>query len=113
MPIKFIANLESQKNSEPAVHLCLETLGSGSTHLLFAHGWMSSKRMWYEVPSYLDLQKYTVHLLDFRGSGQSDRPLEGHDLQGYASDLRSALREIAQPLILIGHSAGGKISQFV
>ena len=69
--------------------------------------------MWYDVAERLDLQRYTLHLLDFRGSGLSDRPQEGHDLAGYASDLRLALGGIEGPVTLVGHSMGGRIAQFV
>lgn len=96
-----------------SVQLCVETRGRGPQVLLFAHGWISSRKIWYEVCQRLDLSRYTLHLLDFRGSGQSDRPSHGHDLSGYASDLRAVFNWIQQPTLLIGHSAGGKISQYI
>ena len=95
------------------VSLALETRGHGPRGLLFAHGWISSRRMWYELAAHLDETAFTLHLLDFRGCGTSDRPAEGHDLAGYASDLRAALDSIAGPVTLIGHSMGGKVAQFV
>jgi pimeloyl-ACP methyl ester carboxylesterase len=95
------------------VSIALETRGSGSTHLLFAHGWISSRRMWYDVAARLDLARYTLHMLDFRGAGESDRPQDGHDLEGYASDLRAVIASIDAPLTVVAHSMGGKITQFV
>ncbi len=95
------------------VRLCCEVRGAGTTHVLFAHGWISSRRMWYDVLERLDGERYTAHLLDFRGCGLSDRPLEGHDLEGYAGDLRSALAAIDAPVTLVAHSMGGKLAQFV
>ncbi|MDQ2681808.1 MAG: alpha/beta hydrolase [Candidatus Eremiobacteraeota bacterium] len=95
------------------VRLCLERRGVGARHVLFAHGWISGRRMWYDVAQRLDPDKFTLHLLDFRGAGLSDRPMTGHDLDGYASDLRAALRAIDAPVTLVGHSMGGKISQFI
>jgi pimeloyl-ACP methyl ester carboxylesterase len=95
------------------VSLALESRGNGATHLLFAHGWISSRRMWFDVAARLDLSRYTLHLLDFRGAGLSDRPSEGHDLEGYASDLRAALATIDAPVALVAHSMGGKIAQYV
>jgi pimeloyl-ACP methyl ester carboxylesterase len=94
------------------VSLALETRGAGSRTLLFAHGWISGRRMWYDVVERLDPSRFTSHLLDFRGAGLSDRPLAGHDLDGYASDLQAALAEIG-PAIVVAHSMGGKIAQYI
>jgi len=93
--------------------LALETRGTGPRVLLFLHGWISSRRMFYEVVERLDLQAFTVHLLDFRGAGWSDRPNDGHDLAGYASDVRTALAAIGGHIEIVAHSMGGKIAQFV
>jgi len=93
--------------------LSLETRGRGARHVLFAHGWISSRRMWYDVAERLDPSRFTLHLLDFRGCGRSDRPEHGHDLDGYASDLRAALASIDAPVALVGHSMGGKLAQFL
>ena len=95
------------------VRLCLERRGTGPRHVLFAHGWISARRMWYDVAKRLDPNAYALHLLDFRGCGLSDRPIDGHDLDGYASDLRAALASIEGPVTLVGHSMGGKISQYI
>ncbi len=95
------------------VQLCCETRGGGPRHVLFAHGWISSRRMWYDVVERLDPQRFTLHLLDFRGCGLSDRPSDGHDLAGYAGDLRSALGAIEAPVTLVGHSMGGKLAQYL
>lgn len=69
--------------------------------------------MWYEVVERLDLTVFTLHLLDFRGCGRSDRPRVGHDLEGYAGDLRTALASIPTSVTLVGHSMGGKVAQYV
>ena len=94
------------------VTLAVETRGNGPRALLFAHGWISARRMWSDVVERLDLGRFTAHLLDFRGSGLSDRPAEGHDLEGYASDLRAALADVG-PATLVAHSMGGKVAQYV
>ena len=93
--------------------LALETRGTGPRTLLFLHGWISSRRMFYEVAERLDLQAFTIHLLDFRGAGSSDRPAHGYDCAGYASDVRAALASIGGCVEIVGHSAGGKIAQYV
>lgn len=95
------------------VSLAIERRGNGAEMLLFAHGWISSRRMWYDVVDRLDPERYTMALLDFRGAGLSDRPARGHDLEGYASDLRAALATFDRPVTIVAHSAGGKIAQYV
>jgi pimeloyl-ACP methyl ester carboxylesterase len=92
--------------------LALEQRGSGSRALLFAHGWISGRRMWYDVVDRLEPGRFTAHLLDFRGAGLSDRPADGHDLDGYASDLRAALAEVG-PAVVVAHSMGAKVAQYV
>lgn len=99
--------------SNNGVQLCVERAGSGPRRLLFAHGWISARRMWYDVVSHLDESRYTSYMMDFRGCGSSDRPMEGHELEGYASDLRAVLESIGEPLTVVGHSMGGKIAQYV
>ncbi|HTD34179.1 MAG TPA: alpha/beta hydrolase [Candidatus Elarobacter sp.] len=94
------------------VTLALEVRGHGPRALLFAHGWISGRRMWYDVADRLDPARFTAYLMDFRGAGLSDRPLEGHDLDGYASDLRAALEAIG-PAVVVAHSMGGKVAQYV
>jgi pimeloyl-ACP methyl ester carboxylesterase len=93
--------------------LALERRGDGPRQLLFVHGWISGRRMWYEVAERLDASRFTSHLLDFRGAGLSDRPLQGHDLDGYASDLRAALRVAGEETVVVAHSMGGKVAQYV
>ncbi len=84
----------------------------GPLHLVFAHGWISSRRMWDEVLALLPEQvSYTT--FDFRGCGQSDRPVQGHDLLGYAKDLRAILETLAVPVVLVGHSMGARVAQYV
>ena len=93
--------------------LALESRGSGPRRIVFAHGWISSRRMFYDVVERLDPNVYTSYLFDFRGAGLSDRPRHGYDLAGYASDLRAVLGAAGTSVELVAHSMGGKIAQFV
>ncbi len=95
------------------VSLALERRGDGPRHVVFAHGWISTRRMFYDVAARLDPALFTSHLLDFRGVGHSDRPEGGHDVAGYASDLRVAVEAADAPVTLVAHSMGGKVAQFL
>ncbi|GAC1570958.1 MAG: alpha/beta hydrolase [Candidatus Elarobacter sp.] len=94
------------------ISLALEVRGTGPRSLLFAHGWISARRMWYDVAALLDPDRFTAYLMDFRGAGLSDRPSDGHDLDGYASDMHAVLRAIG-PAVVVAHSMGGKVAQYV
>jgi pimeloyl-ACP methyl ester carboxylesterase len=96
-----------------SIQLCCEVRGRGSRHVLFAHGWISSRRMWYDVVERLDHEQFTLHLFDFRGCGLSDRPRTPDDLTEYASDLRVMLYAIDAPVTLVGHSLGGRLAQYI
>ena len=95
------------------VDLFYERVGDGPCHLLFVHGWISSCRMWDDVRDRLDTTLWTQHRFDFRGCGRSPRTLLGHDLTGYADDLRAMLMRIEHPLTIVAHSMGAKVAQFV
>lgn len=95
------------------VQLCMEHRGHGPRHVLFLHGWISARRMWYDVAERMDPAQFTLHLLDFRGNGSSDRPRDGHDLLGYVSDARAALASIDAPVTIAAHSMGGKVAQYL
>ena len=93
--------------------LWLERMGDGERHLLFAHGWISSRRMWDASIARLDLRRYTIHRFDARGCGRSDRPAEGHSLEGYAADYEAILAHIGVPVTLVAHSMGGRVGQYL
>ncbi len=97
-----------------AVSLALETRGHGPSALVFAHGWISGRRMWYDVVERLDPARFTSYLLDFRGAGLSDRPPRAdHEFTDYANDLRAAIAATGRRVTVVGHSMGGKVAQFV
>lgn len=95
------------------VRLCLEQRGGGPRAVLFVHGWISSRRMWYDVTDRLDAGRYTQYLLDFRGCGLSDRPSGLYNLSGWAADLRAALAHVDGPVTIVAHSLGARIAQFI
>lgn len=95
------------------VMLAIERRGNGDRHILFVHGWISSRRMWYDVAARLDLERFRIHLLDLRGCGLSDRPRERLSFEDYASDVRAAAATVPGSLTLVGHSMGGRLAQFV
>ncbi len=97
-----------------ATSIAIETFGHGPSALVFAHGWISARRMWYDVVERLDPARFTSYLVDFRGAGLSDRPpLAEHEFVDYERDLRAAIAATGRSVTLVGHSMGGKVAQLV
>ena len=87
--------------------------GLAEPALVFLHYWGGSSRTWDRVIRHLDGNHRTV-ALDSRGSGDSDKPATGYRIEELASDVTAALAELkVSRFILVGHSMGGKVAQFV
>jgi sigma-B regulation protein RsbQ len=87
--------------------------GSGTTPIVFAHGYGCDQNMWRLVtPAFED--KYKVVLYDHVGFGKSDlaafQPQKYSTLDGYAQDLIEICNELGmQEIIFVGHSVGAMI----
>lgn len=87
--------------------------GSGQTVLLLAHGFGCDHRMWRFVLPAL-VEKYTVVLFDYVGSGHSDLSSFSVDkyssLEGYASDVLDIIGTLEQErVVFVGHSVSSMI----
>lgn len=59
-------------------------------------------------------EKYFVIVPDQRGTGQSDRTLDGHSTQQLAADMASLLEHLGLPDVhIVGASTGGAIAQYM
>jgi sigma-B regulation protein RsbQ len=91
----------------------INVIGTGSTTIVFAHGFGCDQNMWrYLTPSFQD--RFTLVLYDLVGSGKSD--LSAYDfnkyssLHGYAEDLLNIIDEVSdQAVIFVGHSVSATI----
>jgi len=88
--------------------------GSGSTTMVFVHGFGCDQTMWrHLVPAFAD--RYRIVLYDLVGSGHSDwsaydRAKYG-SLHGHATDLLEVLDAcVAGPTVVVGHSVGASIA---
>ena len=93
--------------------LHVEILGQdeGPT-LLFTHGWSLDSSVWNELVDVLG-RRYRIVVWDLAGLGSSKGPTNGdYSLEKMAQDLAAVAENSGQgPLILVGHSIGGMISQ--
>jgi len=91
----------------------IKILGTGSTPMLFAHGFGCDQNMWrYVYPAFLE--DYKIILFDHVGAGHSDDHAYSKDkyssLEGYASDVLEICRELAlEEVIFVGHSVSAMI----
>lgn len=88
--------------------------GTGARTLIFIHAWGSSGSYFDEAIDNLDLSSARAITLDLRGHGDSDKPdveltwdLLARDVFAVADDAG------ARAFVAVGHSLGGKLSQYL
>ncbi len=87
--------------------------GRGEPVLLFLHFWGGSSATWNGVTAILK-DDFRCISYDHRGWGQSDKPETGYSIREFAADTLGLVNALGlQNYILIGHSMGGKISQYI
>lgn len=94
-------------------HLGLPLTSSSSDQaaspVLWAHGWARTGADFYNVADALST-RYSHHLLDLPGHGQTPKPEEDWDTSQYADAAAAWIKnEIGQPVIWVGHSFGGRV----
>lgn len=92
-----------------------EVIGKGSSHLVFIHGFGSSKASWDEFVSRVDTSKHTLFLVDLKGFGHSSIPKDGkYAIKDHALIIQQFInKKIGEKFVLIGHSYGGGIALFL
>lgn len=86
-----------------------DSYGSGSTALVFIHGWTCARSLWYhQAPLF---QQHRSLLIDVPGHGKSDAPKIEYSLEKMASAVNRVLaHEGITWTIFIAHSMGGPVS---
>lgn len=96
------------------VRIQYRVLGTGSRSVILVHGWMVSGAVFDALLQRLNLHGLRLIVPDLRGTGDSDKPASGHTLAGHADDVMAVMKaEGCQQAVLIGHSMGGQISQWI
>ena len=91
----------------------VKVLGTGTTPMVFAHGFGCDQNMWrFVAPAFTD--SYRVILFDYLGHGNSDRsaynPNRYEALDGYAADVVEICRSLeVQGGVFVGHSVSAMI----
>lgn len=95
------------KSSFDNTKINYEVTGTGSTALLFVHGWMGSSRWWDSQRDYFSGQ-YLIVQMDLAGHGKSEINRKDWSVKAYAEDIKVVADTLdAEKIILVGHSMSG------
>jgi pimeloyl-ACP methyl ester carboxylesterase len=95
------------------INLFVQDEGKGQPTLIFLHFWGGSSQTWNGVTAILK-NKYRCISYDSRGWGRSDKPETGYNIEALAADTLALIDELAiENYVLVGHSMGGKVSQYI
>lgn len=81
--------------------------GTGSTALVFVHGWLGNATWWDAQRSFFE-SRYTVVQVELGGHGLSDRTRTAWSAQQFADDIKAVAELVeARDILLVGHSMSG------
>jgi pimeloyl-ACP methyl ester carboxylesterase len=87
-----------------------EVFGSGDPVVLALHGWSRSRRDFFGVLSPAGSSQLDAIALDLPGSGASPPPPGPWGSPEYADHVASVLDVMRVPVVVLGHSFGGRIA---
>ncbi|MBV8212920.1 MAG: alpha/beta hydrolase [Verrucomicrobia bacterium] len=94
---------------EPGLRIHYVTAGRAERTIVLLHGFPQTWWEWRHVIPLLVEPGYQVVAPDYRGAGNSSRPLDGYDKRTMAKDIRALLREhlrLEGPVVMVGHDLG-------
>jgi non-heme chloroperoxidase len=97
---------------EAGVNLYVEDINPGGNKtILFIHGWpLNHKQFEYQF-NVLPAMGYRCIGIDWRGFGNSDKPVNGYNYDRLADDISAVISTLQlDNFTLVGHSAGGAIA---
>jgi non-heme chloroperoxidase len=97
---------------DQGVNLFVEDVNpGGSKTIVFLHGWpLSHKQFEYQF-NVLPSMGYRCIGIDWRGFGNSDKPMSGYTFDRLADDIRAVVETLQlNNFALVGHSTGGAIA---
>lgn len=94
--------------SKDGTRIGVERLGDGPP-LVAVHGGTADRSRWAPVAEALG-QRFTLHLLDRRGRGDSRAEAGGgYSIDLETQDLLAVIEDVGEPVALLGHSYGGML----
>ncbi len=101
-----------QRDGVDGASLYVETTGpAGQATLILTHGWGQDSTIWNLAKADLG-RRFRIISWDLPGLGRSTAATpNGVSLTAFAANLRSIIRTLDGPVILVGHSIGGMTIQ--
>lgn len=91
------------------VPIAYDVAGSGSTALIFVHGWSCDRSYWREQVSVF-ASKYRVVAIDLGGHGASPASRDDWSIESFGEDVAAVAAAVdADHYVLIGHSMSGQV----
>jgi non-heme chloroperoxidase len=99
-------------NVDKDVHLFVEDLNpKGHKTIVFLHGWPFSHKQFEYQFDVLPKMGYRCIGIDWRGYGNSDKPINGYHYDRLADDIHAVIEALQlDNITLAGHSTGGAIA---
>lgn len=107
------------------VEIAYRSFGSGPTTVILVHGWMVSGAVYDDLVDALGVSREDPRLAltrdrlrlvipDLRGAGRSGKPEGGYTVAQAAEDVIAVADAVrADSFVLVGHSAGGQVAQWL
>jgi pimeloyl-ACP methyl ester carboxylesterase len=92
--------------SPAGINVSCEAYGAGPP-LVLVHGAFSDHLTNWEFVRPLFEKRFTVYAIARRGRGETDAT-SGHSLEDESNDVVTVIREVGQPVFLLGHSYGAQ-----
>ena len=92
-----------------AVSIAYGVRGTGSTALVFVHGWSCDRSYWkHQVQPFS--KRYKVVTVDLGGHGESGMGRKDWTIASFGSDVAAVIKKLGlNRVVLIGHSMGGDV----
>lgn len=102
------ATAEGSVVSRDGTRIFFRSAGMGQLAVLLVHGWSCNHHFF--APQFAALaERYRVVGLDLAGHGLSGRRVT-HSVAAFADDVQAVANAIDGPLVLVVHSAGGRVA---
>jgi pimeloyl-ACP methyl ester carboxylesterase len=89
------------------------SFGQIGKNIVFLHGWQQDKRSFSSLVPFL-YKQYQLYLVDLPGFGQTPMPKTDSSFKEYCQIVVSWLNQKKiSPVILVGHSFGGKMASLI